>query len=198
MKIRPVLIYAVALFSLCCRCLPQATAAVISVGPYTPSTTTPFVVPINVTGAVNATSWQFDVSYNANDIHINTNCIPSSDPFCGPLTGPVTEGPFFGNLSPFNVFNPGFIALDHVTHAQVGQLIAINDAFGGSLPGPAGDGILAYVEFVTTATGTGTSPITVHNVFVESSVPEPGTLALVLSGLALLGAGRLIRQAACI
>lgn len=197
MNIRPVIICAATMFSLCCW-FPQTTAAaVISVGPYTPSTTAPFVVPINISGALGAINWQFDLAYDPNDIQINTNCTPSGDPFCGPVTGPVTEGPFFGSVSPFNVFNPGFIILDGVTHAQVGQLIAVNDAFGGSPPGPSGGGTLAYVEFVTTATGTGVSPITVHNAFVESAIPEPGTLALLVSGLVLLAGGRLFRPAAC-
>jgi hypothetical protein len=167
---------------------------VISVGPYTPSTTMPFVVPIVITGAVNLIFWQFDVAYDASDVQIVTNCDPFSDPFCNFGGTGVTEGPFFGSLSPFNVFNPGFILLDGVTLAQLGQLIAVNDTFGGSLPGPSGDGVLAYIEFVTTATGTGTSPITVQNPSTTSAVPEPATLALLIGGLVLLGARRVTRR----
>jgi hypothetical protein len=173
-------------------------APIISVGtyipppPYAPLTT--FVVPINITGAADLTFWQFDLAFNATDVQINTGCDPfSGDPYCSLFTGPVTEGPFFGSLSPFNTFNPGFISLDSVTLAQLGQLIAVNDTFGGSLPGPSGNGVIAYIEFVTTATGSGTSPITVQNGSTTSGVPEPATLALLLSGLALLGARRLTR-----
>lgn len=170
---------------------PRAAAdAIISVGtyippgPYGPSTT--FVVPIEISGAVDLTFWQADLSYDAGDVQINTGCDPFSDPYCSLFTGPVTEGPFFGSLSPFNVFNPGFIPLDGITLEQLGQLIAVNDSFGGALPGPAGDGILAYVEFITTATGTGTSPITVASASTTSSVPEPATLALFVGALILL------------
>jgi hypothetical protein len=174
-----------------CGAGSQATAdPIISVGPYTPSTTMPFVVPIEITGAVDLTFWQFDVAYDATDVQIVTNCDPFSDPFCNFDGTGVTEGPFFGSLSPFNVFNPGFILLDSVTLAQIGQLITINDTFGGPPPGPSSDGVLAYIEFVTTATGTGTAPITVQNASTPSGVPEPTTLSLLLSGLALLGARR--------
>lgn len=175
--------------------LPVVAAPVISVGPYTPSTTMPFVVPIEITGAVNVNFWQFDLAYVASDAQINTNCDPFTDPYCSLLTGPVTEGPFFGSLSPFNVFNPGFISLNPVTLAQLGDLFAVNDTFGGTLPGPSGSGILAYVEFVTTANGTGTSPITVNNGGTGPSVPEPATLVLLISGLMLMGAARIVRRA---
>ena len=78
---------------------------------------------IEITGAVDLIFWQFDVFYDASDVQIVTNCDPFSDPFCNFGGTGVTEGPFFGSLSPFNLFNPGFILLDSVTLAQLGQLI---------------------------------------------------------------------------
>jgi hypothetical protein len=119
---------------------------------------------------------------------------PFSDPYCNLGGTGITEGPFFGSLSPFNVFNPGFINLDSVTSEQTGLLFAVNDTFGGSLPGPSGNGILAYVEFVTTGTGTGATPITVTGVTVTSAAPEPATLLLLASGLMPLGGRRLLRR----
>src|SRR5260370_37851894 len=148
MSSRRTAIHAAAVLALLCGDVSQANAdPIISVGPYTPSTTMPFVVPIDITGAVDLTFWQFDVAYDATDVQIVTNGDPFSDPFCNFDGTGITEGPFFGSLSPFNVFDPGFILLDPSTLAQIGQLIAVTDTLGGSLPGPSGDGVLAYIEF---------------------------------------------------
>ena len=192
MKCRRIPIYAAVVLTLVWG---VATAdPMISVGtyipppPYAPLTT--FVVPIDIAGAVALTSWQFDLLYDAADVQVNVGCDPFSDQYCGLLTGPITEGPFFGSLSPFDAFNPGFILLDGVTLAQLGKLIAVNDTFGGSLPGPSGAGVLAYVEFITTENGTGESPITVQNGSTISSVPEPATFALLSCGLLMLGVRR--------
>src|SRR5215212_7302255 len=136
---------AVIFVALWCGAPGHANAGpLISFGSYTPSTTMPFVVPIEITGAVNLALWQFDLAYDATDVQINTACDPVTDLFCGFLTGPVTEGPFFGSLSPFNLFSPGVILIDGVTFTQLGQLVGVSDIFGGSLPGPSGSGVLAY------------------------------------------------------
>lgn len=140
---------------------------------------TPFLVPIQITDAVNIDFWQFSLLYVPTDLQIND---PAVLDFLG---RPVTEGEFFSSLSPFNVFNPGFILLDGSLN-QLGTLLAVNDTFGGTLPGPSGNGILAYVEFVKTANGTGDSTITVTDQSATSSVPEPTTLLLLTGGLAYL------------
>ena len=99
------------------------------------------------------------------------------------------RGPFFGTLSPFNVFNPGFVLLSG--SLQDGQLLAVNDTFGGETL-PSGAGILAYVEF-TEVTDNGTAAsIAVANSSVVSAAPEPATLALLASGFLLLGRRRLL------
>ena len=159
----------------------------ISVGPYTPSTTTPFVVPIEITRAAALASWSFDLTFDATDLMINTACDFVTDPFCDILTGPVTQGPFFASVASFPpLFVPGFIITDASLN-QTGQLLGVNGAWQDPPPGPSGDGILAYVEFVTAPNGTGTSTITVQG-GSSSSVPEPATFALTTFGL-LLGAG---------
>ena len=168
--------------------LHPSTAAVISVGPYTASTTMPFLVPIRITGASDLTSWTFDLTYDANDIAINTACDPFSDPFCSLLTGPVTEGPFFAGVALFpTLFVPGFILID-ASLEQIGQLLGVFGAWQDPPPGVSGDGILAYIEFVTRDGGTGTTPITVVG---PTAIPEPGALALASIGmLALIGRRR--------
>ena len=174
----------------------SASAAIISVGtyipppPYGPLST--FVVPIEITGAPALTSWQFSLSFDPNDVQINTSCDASgSDPYCDPLFGPVTPGTFFAGAVFPSFFDPGFIFND------VGLLDAASGAWQDPPPGPSGHGILAYVEFITTANGTGKSPITVTDASVTASVPEPATLALLAAALLLLGVRReAVRRAA--
>ena len=167
-------------------------APLIFVGSPIPLSPTAVVLPIEITGAVALTAWQFDLAYDAADLQINTGCF-SGDPYCGLFTGPVTEGEFFGALSPFNVFNPGFITEDPATFQQAGLLLAVNDTFGGTPPGPSGDGVLAYVQFLVV--GDGTSEVRVLNAAVsEEPVPEPATLTLLTTGLGVLGASRWRRR----
>jgi len=150
--------------------------------PYAAATT--FVVPVEVTGAVDLISWQFDLTYDPADVQIVTNCDPFSDPYCNFDGFGVTEGPFFGSLSPFNVFNPGFVLL--TGGSQTGRLLAANDTLGGEMP-PSGAGILAFVEFTELIESGTAASIAVANPSVVSAAPEPATLALLASGFLLLG-----------
>jgi hypothetical protein len=142
-----------------------------------------FVVPVEISGAIDLTSWQFSLRFDPADVQVNTACDASgSDPYCDPIFGPVTQGPFFTNVASFPpLFVPGFIFNDQ------GLLDAVAAAWQDAPPGPSGGGILAYVEFVTTEMGTGTSPITVVGGSTTSSaVPEPGTLVLLAGALLML------------
>jgi hypothetical protein len=163
---------------------------VISVGTYsTPVTTDPFLVPIVITDAVELIAWSFGLTYDPTDLQIND---PAALDFLG---RPVTEGDFFSSGAPFNLLVPGVIVLDSITLEQIGELFGVEGAFGGFPPGPSGDGILAYVEFVKTASGNGESTITVTDASVTSSaVPEPTTLVLLADGLVFLGVLRLTRK----
>jgi hypothetical protein len=153
----------------------------ISIGPYTPSTTDPFVVPIEITGAVDLSNWQFSLNFDPADLQVNTSCNnDGSDPYCDPIFGPVTQGPFFSSVATFPpFFDPGFIFND------LGLLDTVAGSWQDPPPGPSGDGILAYVEFITTANGTGDSTISVTGQ-TTSSVPEPATLALSVGGFIAL------------
>jgi PEP-CTERM motif-containing protein len=170
-------------------CLPAAyaSAATIALGAEIPLGPNLFVVPITISDGTNVIAWAFDVSYDAPNVQVNTACDPfSGDIYCSLFTGPVTEGDFFASGQPFNLLNPGFVALDPNTLLQTGLLFGVNGAFGGAPPGVSGGGVLAYVEFLTI--GAATSPITLQNVSVTetpAAVPEPGTLALVATGVLL-------------
>jgi hypothetical protein len=154
--------------------------------PYAGSTV--FVVPVEITGAVGLTSWQFNLTFIPTDVQINTGCDPTTDPFCDSIFGPITEGPFFSSKAQFPpFFDPGFI------FNSTGLLDSVAGAWQDPPPGPSGNGILAYVEFISTANGTGESPITVTGT-LTASAPEPTTLVLLASGLLLLGGRRRLRR----
>lgn len=165
-----------------------ASAATISLGSQILISPDLFVVPVTITDASNVTAWGFDLRYDPLDVQVNLACDPFiGDTYCSLFTGPVTEGDFFASGSPFNVLNPGFVDLDATTLEQTGLLFAVNGLFGGSPDGASGAGVLAYVEFLKV--GRGTSEVTLENPTV-TSVPEPGTLALLAAGLALVGRRR--------
>jgi hypothetical protein len=160
----------------------SAHAAAFAVGDRIDLTATTFVVPIEISDAVQVSAWTFDLTYDASDVQVNAACDPfSGDLYCSLFTGPVTEGDFFASGAPFNLLNPGFIDLDPVTLAQAGLLFAVNGAFGGVPPGVSGSGVLAYVEFLRL--GAGDTPIVVDG-DVVSTVPEPATAALLMTGVA--------------
>jgi hypothetical protein len=176
--------------------LIAATAFVLALLPTTASATsittgtrivvspTTIAVPIEIVDAHSVVGWQFDLTYDATDLQVNTGCDSfAGDIYCSLLTGPVTEGDFFAAGSPFNLLIPGFVDLDSITLDQTGLLFGAAGAFGGSTPPfPSGDGTLAFVEF--TVLGTGTSPIGVVNSSTDAvAAPEPATVFLLLGGL---------------
>src|ERR1051326_8886859 len=84
----------------------RAAATRLSVGSRIAISPTTFAVPIDISGAVNVSSWQFDLTYDPADVQVNTACDPfSGDAYCSFLFGPVTEGDFFAAGAPFNVLN---------------------------------------------------------------------------------------------
>jgi hypothetical protein len=161
----------------------QVHAATISVGTRIPISATEFALPVEIVGAGELTGWEFSLLYNPTDVQIDTGCDPSIDAYCDLFTLYTTEGDFYAAGVPFNVLNPGSVLLDLVTLEQTGTLLAAQGLYGGPLPAPSGDGVLAYVRFITL--GDGESPIqVVDSVVTEAApVPEPSTLLLVTLGL---------------
>lgn len=62
-------------------CATRASAATISLGTRIAISPTTFAVPIDIAGAVNVSSWTFDLTYDATDVQVNTSC----DPFSGDI-----------------------------------------------------------------------------------------------------------------
>ena len=132
-----------------------------------------FSVNVHVAGAVDLTSWQFDLKYNPLLLQAES----------------VTEGPFMSSFGT-TLFQPGVI--DHST----GEISLVTNAFVDFTPLPNGDGELAIVHFK--ALGLGVSPLELRNLFLNldsnvtatngsvSVVPLPGTALLMSSGMLLL------------
>lgn len=159
----------------------QGHALSITVGSATVNAGNTFTVNVNVAGASNLTSWQFDLGYNPLLLQANS----------------VTEGPFLaaGGLT---LFGPPLF-IDNTT----GLISGVTDSLL-ALPGVSGSGVLATIEF--TALSAGLSPLTPSSIALDllnsgfsvangsvcvqggpacgggNPVPEPGTGALLLLG----------------
>lgn len=171
-----------------------AHAVPITFGTRIELTPTTFALPLEVTDAVEVSEWSLDLTYDPTDVQVNVSCDPfGGDPYCSLITGPVTEGDFFAAGAPFNLLLPGFVELDPITLMQTGNLFGLQGTYGGISPAPSGSGTLAYIQF--TLLGSGGSPIVGGGDGAGSvSVPEPGTFALLVSGIAWLGGRGLLRR----
>jgi len=151
---------------------------IVTTGSSTVNVGDTFTISISIADAVDLTSFQFDLLFNATILQVTA-------------TG-VTEDPFF-TQSDITVFNPGFV--DNTN----GQILGVSDALIFQAP-VNGIGTLVNIEFQAIALGM--SPLTLSNVLLNLSgtgfqvvpdlvtvtgaapVPEPSTLSLLGGGLA--------------
>lgn len=168
------IVIALFIVSACAASYPdRAEAATITVGTYAATTLPFFTVPIEIHGASDLVLWQFGLEFDPNDVQVYYDPIFNPDP--------VREGPFTSSGgAKLSLFVPGFI------FNGLGLLDGVAGGYLDLPPGPSGDGVLAYVDFIVI--GTGRSPIAVVGASVtegsSAAVPEPGTLLLVAGGLA--------------
>ena len=163
-------------------------APIVSVGSATVDVGDLVTIPVLIDEAIDLTFWQFDLAFDPAVVQANT----------------ITEGPF---LSAFGATLFGGGVIDN----GAGLISLVTDAYVDLPPNPAGDGVLAEIQFLALATGT--SQLVLSNVFLNLStqgleiengqitvtgptpptVPEPATLVLMTSGLALCARHR-VRQ----
>lgn len=136
-----------------------------------------FLLPVEITGAANLQSWQFDVLFD------NT-VVQEVDP------GDGTSGIYGAEFVPGDANTLSFILGGFPFN-----LDGLIDNVAGSHPVPpfevSGDGVLAYILFDFVAGQQGNDPnFTIDDTVVQQRMPEPGTLALLAAGLLILTSTR--------
>lgn len=182
--LKRILLAVFALASIVILASPRVEALQISAPFVTVGVGDTFTIPISITDAVDLEFFQFDLSFAPLIVQANTG------------------GATAGGLLPSDWFftSPG--AVDN-TNGDILGVSASGSAFSGC-------GVIANFEF--TALASGVSALTFSNLFLNlsdqgfniangqitvtgtTSVPEPSTLLLFMSGLGLLGARRLFRS----
>jgi hypothetical protein len=185
------LIFSVASAALCAS-PAHASSIVISALPFVTvgAVGDTVTIPILITGTTDVTSWQFDLNYDSSIVDATS----------------VAEGSFMSSFG-LTSFTPGFLL--------PGVVSGVADFYVDLLPDPSGDGVLADITFLARAPGV--SPLTFSNVFLNlsglgfttqdgqicvepaactttSPVPEPMTLTLLASGLALAAGRKAVKR----
>jgi len=142
-----------------------------------------FFLDVNITGVTDLYGFQFDLSYDPSIL----------------LANDISEGAFLASSGNPTLFLPGDMSTPGNIAFNIGLIL-------GGVPGATGDGTLARVSF--TAASGGSSSISLSNLLFQDSigdfiepdtlnasvdvnasstapVPEPGTLMLVGSGIAM-------------
>ena len=174
-------------------------AAVISVG--TPTTTVPpylsdgtylgfitvtlapnqFLLPVEITGALNLPNWQFDLIFN-NTVVREADPLDGTSGIYGARFSPPDPnslsfilGGFPFNQDPLNPLSPQ------------GRVDDVAGEYPFLLDGVTGDGVLAFIlfEFVP-GQETANPGFGIENAISQIAVPEPNTLALFAGALLIL------------
>jgi Cohesin domain len=138
----------------------------------------PFTVSVIASGFTDLYDYEFDVDFNPLLLH----------------AGLVTEGPFLATAGT-TFFGSGTI------DNTAGVISFVFDTLIGPGPGANGSGTLANINFTASATHSGSTIISLNNVIAQdtpgnlitvqtpplrATVPEPGSVLLVLAGLLTL------------
>jgi hypothetical protein len=140
-----------------------------------------FLLPVDITGATNLQSWQFDLLFN-------NAVVNEVDP------GDGTGGIYGAEFNPPDLNSLSFI-LSGFPLNGIGQVQTVAGDYPSLLTGPSGDGALAFILFQFLPGQENNNPdFSIQNVTVVQAAPEPATLVLLASGLVLLASRRLVRR----
>ena len=180
MKVLPALLRSL-LLSLSLFLIPVTTSWAVPVFSLSTSTVhhgQPFTVSVIASGLTDLYAYEFDVDFNAMRFQ----------------AGLVSEGPFLATAGS-TFFSGGTI------DNTAGVISFVFDTLLGPGPGVSGSGVLANINFLASATNLGVGTISLNNVLaldsslnlipvqtppLQVTVPEPGSVLLVLAGLLTL------------
>jgi hypothetical protein len=138
-----------------------------------------FLEPVDISGAVNLQFWQFTLLFD------NT-VVNEVDPFDG------TSGIYGAEFTDGDLNSLAFI-LGGFPFNFLGEVDSVAGSYPSLLTGPSGDGVLAFILFQCLDTENCSNPgFSISGTQLVQGAPEPATLLLLASGLALLRGRRLL------
>jgi len=142
-----------------------------------------FLVEIDISGAFNLQSWQFDLLFDNTVVEEVDPGDGSSGIYGAQFTsGDPTTASFILGGFPFNF---------------LGQVQGVAGSYPFLLTGPSGSGPLAFIVFEFLAGQQGGNPnFSIANpaILQPTPTPEPATLLLVAGALAIMGGRRLLQR----
>jgi hypothetical protein len=135
-----------------------------------------FLLPVEVTGAIGLQDWGFDLTFDPNVVRV-------VDP------GDGSSGIYGARFDADDDATLASILAGFVFNSQ-GMVDDVAGSYPGLFEGVTGDGILAWILFETIDGQEGQDPGFTVPTAPPPSVPEPGTLALLVPALALVAAAR--------